>query len=257
MTNKIMNQRQQKILTSIIEEYTNSAQPVSSELLVKKYAVKASPATIRNDMTKLEKEGLLYQPHISAGRIPTDKGYRYFVEEIMKDRELSIAEQKKLQAELLKLKAKNTRLERTVVKLLSGFSGALAITGATEKEEFFESGIKSLVNQPEFKSIDEVCKLAEVLDVVDEKFEKIAKDLKENETKIYIGEENPINGISNCSMVVSSYKLKGGEKGILALIGPKRMKYAKNKSLIEYMKKLLSSSTMIVIATGNIYLLIN
>ncbi len=252
-----MNNRQEKILTSIIEEYTNSASPVSSDLLVKKYGIKASPATIRNDMTKLEKEGFLYQPHISAGRIPTDKGYRYFVEEIMKDRELSIAEQKKLQTELLKLKAKNTRLEKTVVKLLSGFSGALAITGATEKEEFFESGIKSLVNQPEFKSIDEVCKLAEVLDVVDEKFEKIAKDLKENETKIYIGEENPINGISNCSMVVSSYRLKGGEKGILALIGPKRMKYAKNKSLIEYMKKMLSSSAMLVIIAGNIYLLMN
>jgi heat-inducible transcriptional repressor len=248
-----MNIRQQKILTSVIEEYTNSAIPVSSDILVKKYQIKASSATIRNDMTKLEKEGLLYQPHISAGRIPTDEGYRYFVEEIMKDRELSPGEQKKLQTELLKLKAKNTRLERTVVKLLSGFSGALAISGATSKEEFFESGIKSLVNQPEFKNIDEVCKLAEVLDVVDEKFEDIAKNLKENETKIYIGKENPIDGISNCSMVVSSYKLKGGEKGILALIGPKRMKYAKNKSLVEYMKKLLNSSATLIIVTGSVY----
>ena len=174
----------------------------------------------------------------------------------MKDRELSISELKKLQTELLKLKAKNTRLERTVVKLLSGFSGALAITGANKKEEFFESGIKSLMSQPEFQNIDEVCKLAEVLDVVDEKFEDIAKNLKENETKIFIGKENPIEGISNCSMVVSSYKLKGGEKGILALIGPKRMKYAKNKSLIEYMKKLLSSSIVLIVATGNLYLII-
>jgi transcriptional regulator of heat shock response len=247
-----MNTRQQKILTSVIEEYTNSAIPVSSEILGKKYQIKASSATIRNDMVRLEKDGFLYQPHISAGRIPTDEGYRYFVEEIMKDRELSPNEQKKLQTELLKLKAKNTRLERTVVKLLSGFSGALALTGANKNEEFFESGIKSLINQPEFKNIDEVCKLAEVLDVVDEKFESIAKDLKENETKIYIGKENPIDGISNCSMVVSSYRLKGGEKGILALIGPKRMKYAKNKSLIEYMKKLLSSSLVLVVMTGGI-----
>lgn len=247
-----MNLRQQKILTSVIEEYTNTAIPVSSDILVKKYKIQASPATIRNDMVKLEKDGLLYQPHISAGRIPTDEGYRYFVEEIMKDRELSMNDQKKLQTQLLKLKAKNTRLERTVVKLLSGFSGALALTGATEKEEFFESGIKSLINQPEFKNIDEVCKLAEVLDVVDEKFENIAKDLKENETKIYIGKENPIDGISNCSMVVSSYKLKSGEKGILALIGPKRMRYAKNKSLIEYMKKLLSSSAVLFLIINTI-----
>ena len=251
-----MNTRQQKILTSVIEEYTNTAIPVSSEILGKKYQIKASSATIRNDMVKLEKDGFLYQPHISAGRIPTDEGYRYFVEEIMKDRELTIVEQKKLQTELLKLKAKNTRLERTVVKLLSGFSGALALTGANKNEEFFESGIKSLMSQPEFKNIDEICKLAEVLDVVDEKFENIAKDLKENETKIYIGKENPIDGISNCSMVVSSYRLKGGEKGILALIGPKRMKYAKNKSLIEYMKKLLSSSAVLIIVAGSVCIII-
>ena len=103
-----MNTRQQKILSVIIEEYTNSAVPVGSEVLVKKYNLKVSPATIRNDMGKLEEEGLLYQPHISSGRIPTDEGYRYFVEEIMKDKELSHDEQKKLQRELLKLKTQKT-----------------------------------------------------------------------------------------------------------------------------------------------------
>ncbi len=247
-----MNARQSKILSTVIEEYTNTAIPVGSEILTKKYNLKVSSATIRNDMNKLEEERMLYQPHISSGRIPTDKGYRYFVEEIMKDKALSKEEQKKMQRELLKIKAKNTRLERTVVKLLAGLSGTLAITGATEKEGFFESGMKSLLTQPEFKDVDEVCRLAEVLDVVDEKFEKIAKDLKENETRIYIGKENPISGISSCSMMVSPYKLKSGEKGILALIGPKRMKYAKNKSLIEYMKKLLSSAVVVILVISNL-----
>lgn len=234
-------------MSAVIEEYTNTAIPVGSEILVDKYKVKASAATIRNEMVKLEKDGYLYQPHVSAGRIPTDKGYRYFVDEVLKDRELTIEEQKKLQRELLKLKAKNTRLERTVAKLLSGFSETLAITGATNKEEFFEAGMGKLLALPEFQKIDEVCKLAEVLDVVDEKFDEIAKNLKENETKIFIGKENPVSGMTSCTMMVSPYKLKSGEKGILALIGPKRMKYAKNKSLIEYMKKLLSSSACFVI----------
>ncbi len=246
-----MNARQQKILSAVIEEYTNTAIPVGSKILVDKYNFKISSATIRNDMAELEKEEYLYQPHISAGRIPTDKGYRYFVEKIMKDKDLSKDEQKQLQKELLKLKAKNTRLERTVAKLLSGFSGALAITGVTNKsEEFYEVGMKQLLDQPEFQKIDEVCRLAEALDLVDEKFEQIVKSLKENETKIFIGKENPIDGISSCSMMVSPYKLKSGEKGILALIGPKRMKYAKNKSLIEYMKKLLSSSVVVIIVVN-------
>lgn len=251
-----MNARQQKILTSIIEEYTNTAIPVSSEILVKKYQIKASTATIRNDMVKLEKDGFLYQPHISAGRIPTDEGYRYFVEEIMKDRELSLSDQKKLQTELLKLKAKNTRLTRTTAKLLSNFSGNLAISGLLNKDEFSEFGMKELLDQPEFKNLDEVSKVAEVLDYIDEKFDLIIKNLKKDETRIFIGKENPIAKMPDCSMMISPYELKGGEKGILALIGPKRMKYAKNKSLIEYMKKLLSSSAVLIIIAGNFYLII-
>ena len=91
-----MNSRQEKILSTIIEEYTKTAIPVGSQILASKYSFKVSTATLRNDMMALEKEGFLHQPHISAGRIPTDKGYRYFVEEIMKDKELSKEEQQKI-----------------------------------------------------------------------------------------------------------------------------------------------------------------
>jgi transcriptional regulator of heat shock response len=242
----LMNSRQQKILSAIIEEYTKTAIPAGSQILVDHYDFKVSPATIRNDMTKLEKEGYLYQPHISAGRIPTDKGYRYFVEEIMRDKELSKSEQQKMQREFLKLKAQNMRLTKTTAKLLSHLSGNFAISGLISSEEFADFGMRELVRQPEFKELDEMCRLVEVLDYLDERFDKIVKGIKENETKIFIGNENPI-GISNCSMIISPYKLKSGEKGILALIGPKRMKYAKNKSMIEYMKKLLGASAVIIL----------
>lgn len=242
-----MNQRQEKILAAIIEEYTHSAVPVGSQILVEKYQFNVSPATIRNDMMALEKEGLLHQPHISSGRIPTDKGYRYFVEQIMSDKELSREEQQKLQKEFLKLKAQNTRLTKTTAKLLSHLSGNLAISGVIDTDEFAEFGIRELMDQPEFQELDEMCRLVEVLDYVDEKFDTIMKTVREGETRIFIGKENPIDEISNCSMIVSPYKLKNGEKGILALIGPKRMKYAKNKSLIEYMKKLLGSSMVLFI----------
>ena len=103
------------------------------------------------------------------------------------------------------------------------------------------------MEEPEFKELDDMCRLVEVLDYVDEKFDKLLKNIKYGETKIFIGKENPIEGITNCSMMVSPYKLKTGEKGILALIGPKRMKYARNKSMMEYMKKLLGASMVVVI----------
>ncbi len=240
-----MEERLQKILSFIIEEYTTSAVPVGSKALAEKYIKDLSPATIRNDMAELEKEGYLYQPHTSAGRIPTDKGYRYFVSEIMPAQELSLSEQKKMQAELLKLKAQNVRLSRSTAKLLSSLSGSLAVTGI--EKEFYDFGIKELLDNPEFREIDEFCKVAEALDYIDENIDTLLQKIKVGETKIFIGKENPIKGISNCSMIVSPYETTGGEKGLLAIIGPKRMKYAKNKSLMEYMKKILSSSVLVLI----------
>lgn len=247
-----MNIRQKKIFSAVIEEYTNTAVPVASELLVKKYNIKMSSATIRNDMNELEKEKYLYQPHISAGRIPTDKGYRYFVEEIMKDKKLTPEEQKKLQRELLKLKVQNKRLTKTTAKLLSVLSGNLAVSGLLKKEEFAEFGMPELLAEPEFKKLDEVCRLAEVMDSIDENVDKLVKGLRIGETKIFIGKENPVAEMPNCAMMVSPYKLKTGEKGVLALIGPKRMKYAKNKSLLNYMKKLLGASAVVIIVMSNL-----
>ena len=242
-----MNTRQEKILSAVIEEYTQTAIPVGSKILSEKYNLNVSSATIRNDMTHLETEGFLYQPHISSGRIPTDKGYRYFIEEIMGDKELSKKEQQKLQKEFLKLKAQNTRLTRTTAKLISHLSGNLAISGILGKDEFSDFGMSELMDEPEFREIDEICRLAEVLDYIDEKFDKLVAEIAEGETKIYIGSENPIDEISGCSMIVSPYRTKEGEKGILALIGPKRMKYAKNKSIIEYVRKILGASLIVVV----------
>jgi transcriptional regulator of heat shock response len=240
-----MDDRQKKILSAVIEEYTNTAVPVGSKILVEKYNFDMSPATMRNDMNELEKAGFLHQPHISAGRIPTDKGYRFFVEKIMPEQKLTIKEQKKMQAELLKLKAQNTKLTRTTAKLLSSLSGNLAISGL--KKDLYDFGISELLDNPEFQQIDEFCKVAEVLDYIDESMDVILAQVKDNETKIFIGHENPIKEISNCSMIVSPYRDKAGERGILAIIGPKRMKYAKNKSLLDYMKKLISGSAIILL----------
>jgi len=241
----MLSERQKKILSVVVKEYTETAVPVGSKVLASKYKFDLSSATIRAEMNDLEESGYLHQPHISSGRIPTDKGYRYFVEEIMSDKELSKVEQKKLQAELLKMQAKNTRLTRTTAKLLSGLSGNLAISGV--KHEFDDFGMQELLDEPEFREMDDLCRLAETLDYIDEKFDSLVKNLRDNEVKIFIGKENPIKEISNCSMMISPYKTKSGEKGLLALIGPKRMEYAKNKSLINYMKKLLGGAAVVIL----------
>jgi len=244
----MLTDRQKRILSTVVKEYTETAVPVGSKHIAGKYGFNLSPATIRAEMNKLENKGYLFQPHASAGRIPTDKGYRYFVEEIMPDRELSRAEQKKLQTELLKLKAKNTRLTRTAAKLLASLSGNLAISGL--EDEFYDFGMRELLEEPEFQKIDDLCRLTEALDFIDERVNRLIKNLRDNEVKIFIGKENPIKEISSCSMMISPYETKSGERGILALIGPKRMKYAKNKSLIEYVKKLLTGTAIVMVFTN-------
>ncbi|PID52553.1 MAG: hypothetical protein CR972_01395 [Candidatus Moraniibacteriota bacterium] len=240
-----MNERQSHVLVAVIEEYTKTGLPVGSGALVSQYHFDVSPATLRSDMAHLEEMGLLHQPHTSAGRIPTDKGYRYFVEEIMPERELSRKEQQTLQKELLQLRAQNQRLTRTTAKLLSTLSGYVAVSGIPHNNDFSEHGLRTLLQNVDTDNLDEICALAESLDYIDEKCEELMMELSDGETKIFIGSENPLSKTENYSMVVSQYE-QNGEKGIVALIGPKNMEYDKNRSLINYVKKLLGGMSVII-----------
>ncbi len=244
-----MNNRQQEILKAVVELYTESALPVGSQALLDHYDFQVSSATLRNDLAALEEAGYLYQPHISAGRIPTTQGYRAYVEDMMGEELLSKSDQQKLQSEILMLKAKQARMGRTTAKLLSALSGNLAVTGALDKDEFYDFGMRELIDNPEFQEIDELCQLVETLDSLDERLEGILGNLPNGETRIYIGEENPIREISNCSMIIAPFENSQG-RGILAIIGPKRMHYAKNKSLLEYMQRLLSDQKMLTNVVG-------
>ncbi len=236
-----MKERQRKILSAVIGEYTKTGLPVGSQLLVRKYNLGVSGATVRADMLELERAGMLYQPHTSAGRIPTDKGYRYFVEKIMPDRDLTKRERQSLQRELLKLRAQNTRLMRTTAKLLSTLGNCAAVMVNSKTGEVSEFGLRNLLANANRDNIDDLCKIAETLDYIDERCDTLMKELPDGETQIFIGEENPISRAKNYSMIVSKYKTDE-EEGLVALIGPKNMKYDKNKSLIDYVKKLLGSA---------------
>lgn len=254
---KELNERQKQVLSAVVELYTKTALPIGSQALLEHFDFPVSSATLRNDMVILEEGGYLYQPHISAGRIPTDKGYRTYVEEMMQEETLTRGEQAHLQKELLMLRAKHVRLSRTTAKLLSVLSGNLAVSGLIDNDELYDFGMKELMEKPEFQEMDELSRVVETLDSLDEKLDGLMLQLKDGETQIFIGHENPLTGIDNCSMVVAPYRTDEG-RGLLAIIGPKRMDYAKNKSLIEYMRKLLSSSPlMIVFATPNIIIFIS
>jgi len=89
-----LSQRKQQILRALVQEYIHTATPVASETLVRKYGLRFSSATVRHELAGLEEASLIYQPHTSAGRVPTDLGYRYFVEHLMEESALSLDEQR-------------------------------------------------------------------------------------------------------------------------------------------------------------------
>ena len=120
----MLTERQGQILDGIIQEYINGARPVSSQLLEKKHDFGLSSATLRNEMQQLTKKGYLYQPHTSAGRLPTDKGYRYFVDKLM-EKELSTAWQKEVKASL--------ELIREMTEFLAEESSDLALGYLSEE----------------------------------------------------------------------------------------------------------------------------
>lgn len=243
-----MTNRQEMILGAVVKEYIDSAVPVGSALIAEKYSFDLSPATLRAEMMNLEEEGFLYQPYTSAGRIPTDAGFRFFVDKLMEERELGLREQKALQIEVLKLRAQNKMLARTAAKLISSLSDSMVISGLVESDDFYKAGVQKLVSKPDFSNLDSVSKLAEILDYLDENALGLLNEVGQGpDARIFIGKENPICSADECSMIVSKYNFANGEEGLLAIIGPKRMKYSHNLSIIEYFKKLLGSNLILVV----------
>lgn len=96
----MLDKRKKKILQAVIDEYINTAEPVSSGALVKKYGLDYSSATVRNELAELENFGYLDKPHTSAGRVPSEKGYRFYVDELLNDQDISIEEIKYIQSKL-------------------------------------------------------------------------------------------------------------------------------------------------------------
>lgn len=239
-----MELRHQKILAAIVKEYSESANPVGSKEIVERYGLKVSSATIRNDMSELERAGFIMQPHKSAGRVPTDKGYRFFVNELMRRFELSEKERKMLKNELMKLSAAHEQLGRSISNLLSQVSGQAAF--ALLPNQSSATGLSHIIGDPEFSDPKTMKQVAQLLENIDQTANKLVKK-SEVTAEAIIGGESPVPVPKNLSLVVSNVKMPGGKKGVIGIIGPKRMSYAKNLSIINYLAKLISGAAVVLL----------
>ncbi len=242
--NSEITPRQAKILAAIVKENCDTGQPVPSNDLAEKYNFSVSSPTIRNEMQALEKLGYIKQPHTSAGRVPTDKGFRFFVNELMDRVKLSLKEQDSLKHELVKMQLAHVEMGRRLAKLLAEHSQQASFT--LFGDEVSTVGLSNILDNPALPPED-AKEIAQFFDQIDEHAAEMIEAYENKGPKAVIGKEMALSRKSDYSMVVSGLTLPSGKKGVIGLIGPKSMKYEKNLSLMEYITRLLGGGAAVAI----------
>ena len=269
-----LTDRQKAILFAVIEEYAEMAAPVGSVTLAKLFDV--SSATIRAEMARLEELGLVASPHTSAGRIPTDAGYRLYVNSLVsRENDLDLALEsedlgdldteadddfEEVFAEAARQIAKDPYFQkfcpdralssgqddknrglhalevRTAVDMLVELTGNLGL--ATIGNQLYLSGISKLFSQPEFTDYQRIQNVSKLLD----NLEPWLREARPGEPlNIFIGRENPIGKNSDVSLIISKFRSPYSDSSYIGILGPTRQNYAQVMGLVRHAGKYLES----------------
>ena len=328
----MLTERREALLNLIVDEYVDTAVPVGSQYIVKKHAMAVSPATVRIEMARLEEEGYINQPHTSAGRVPSDKGYRYYVESLMTEERLPWEEAQtirhqfhqaerdleqwfQLAAAVLAHSVSNfavvtsprsaeTRLRhvqivplqelsalvvvvlnearirqqviafrepvdatalnraaglvneragglatgdvRALTEPVSELEGVIqrAVVELMDQEEValgevFRDGVREVLSQPEFARSERILDLVDVLEQRTLSNAIPIRQLGEHGISVVIGSENRNEAMRECSIVIARYGTEGGPTGVVAVLGPTRMRYGRTISTVRYLADVL------------------
>ena len=234
-----LTDRQILIIKAIVEEFTETANPVGSVTLEKKYKLGVSPATLRNEMATLEEKGFLGQPHTSAGRTPTPTAVKFYVNEIMKEQQLSVAEEVSVKEKVWDHRFNHRSLLKEATKVLAERSKFLSIA-ATEEGETFHSGYANLLSSPEFYDIDLTRQVFRLLDHGQSLLEIFSRASGNQPIHLLIGShELGYDLLEPVSCIFADFKI-GDKKGSLGIIGPCRQQYDRNIPLVRYVVNLIN-----------------
>ena len=238
MRNVDYGSRRKSVLHAAINRYIKNALPVASDEIAQEFDL--SSATIRNIFTQLDQSGYLKHPYTSGGRVPTDKGYRYYVDFLIQQMELMDNEKKQILKDCKrKMRRLDDALENTseVISEITHYAGIVSFLEWQDK--IFYRGISRILEQPEFKDADKIRLLVSLMEDKKRLLDIINRDFS-GKVKVYIGSELGLPEMENCSLVVSSFKLKNRSSGRLAVLGPMRMQYNHIIPAMEYISEALS-----------------
>lgn len=222
-----MTDRQKSILYAIVEQYAEVASPVGSSLLARVFDV--SSATVRTEMAELEHLGYIKQPHTSAGRVPTDKGYRFYVNNLT-EKPYDSAEEGRAEQALTARVHHGGVPERTIRNAVDTLVELTSNLGmATIGNQLYMSGLSNLFGQPEFVQGAQVQQVAMLLD----NLEPWLREASPNKPlSVYIGAENPIGRSAQCSLIISRFRSPYSDRSYIGVLGPTRQSYRDVMSLV-------------------------
>lgn len=221
-----MSSRRLEILRAIVDEYVATQEPVGSKAIAERHGLGISPATIRNEMAVLEDEGLITQPHTSAGRIPTDRGYRVFVDKLATVKPLSSAERRAIET-FLEGSSDLEELLKKSVKLLADITKQVAVVTypiiGDSREKLAVSGTAHLARSGDDLGLT----LSPILEALEEQVVLMRLLDEANSTvHVRIGREQMETNLQSTSLVTVGYGEGSSQLGALGVLGPTRMDYA-------------------------------
>jgi transcriptional regulator of heat shock response len=235
-----MQARKDRVLAIVVNQYIKTVSPVGSQLITDEYKLDVSAATVRNILAELEEEGYLTHPHTSAGRMPTAKGYRYYVDHLMNEIQLLEEEKRRIQTEYKRyVNQLELLMEKTseVISDITHYTSIISIDGS-DRQVVCVKGTGYVVDYPETTDILKIQAILRILEEKERLMKLINRDI-ENKINIYIGHELTFKEMDSCSLAVSSFE-NNGVSGRIAVLGPTRMQYERVVSALDYISGLLS-----------------
>lgn len=238
-----LTDRQKALLKAIIEEYIESAEPVGSEVIERKYDLGVSPATIRIEMVHLTEAGFLRQPHTSAGRIPTSMGFRLYVSELMKEKTLPVTAEVSIKEALWQQRYKQERLLKEAVSALANRCDMLGLA-IDDEGQIYYAGAANILDWPEFYDIDVTRFVLSLFDENPRLQEIIGRAKSSDPVHILFGEDMEFENLRTIGFVFTRYEIDPAKEGVVGIIGPARMNFALVLPYVKYVRDLVTQAML-------------
>lgn len=226
-----LDSRKEQLLAAVVREHAKTAQAVASDTMKEKAGLDISGATIRNEMLALEKAGYLRQPHTSAGRVPTEQGYRYYVAHCLEEPNVK-NEVDEIQAAVRPGLEHEERMKQLARELANEMREGVFI-GFTPQSSYY-TGLSYLFEQPEFESVDFVRHMGDIMDNLDRIVAELFNEAVPG-VQVYVGSENPFG--AQCGTVLLH---RGSGESMMGVLGPMRMDYDRAIGMMKELERLFN-----------------